>query len=183
MPKIKSKEQRKKILERLIERNGSPYAAANHLDISPQAFYDRMKRAGMKPEGYKPFPGEPETMRAKKKWLTDLLSKHDNNVCAVARELERSPTAIRSRMKAYKVNLGLPTLTQRKRSFKKLFSECSADVNKMANKLKISKQAVYERINRYGLQTPQQKVIVKNKIKHLKKMKDNIEKELMDLVV
>lgn len=183
MSKIKSKEQRRKRLERLIEKHGSAFAAARYLDISPSAFYERMQRADMIPKGYELLPGEPDSMRAKKRWLIALLSKHDNNVCAVARELKRSPTAIRDRMKAYKINLKLPNFSQRKKAFKKVFSKCGENAEKMAKELQITKQAVYERINRYGLQTPRQKVRIKNKITYLTSMKEKIEEELMELVV
>lgn len=152
----RSVEQRKRFLERMIKQYGSAYKASQAMGIKPSAFYERMKRVGMKPKGYPPLDGEPRGKRAKKLWLTGIIQKNDNNMTAAAVELGISISALRSRMSSYKIKSLVKPLEQRKREFSVVFKRNGRSAVKTAKELGVTVSAVYERLGNYDLTTPLQ---------------------------
>ena len=156
-------EQRTAFITRMIKKHGSAYSAANAMGITPSAFYDRMNRLGMKPEGYKPLKGEPEKKGAKKKWLKDILEKHEWNISAAARSLKISTTALRSRMDSYGIK-NARNAEARRKEFTRAFRASKRNVAKTAEALGITVSAVYERMDRYDLTTPLQDKLAKEAV-------------------
>jgi hypothetical protein len=138
---------KKQDINKLIKKHGSAYRAARALKITPQAFYERMERAGIKPSGYPLLPGEPRPICAKKAWMRGLVRR--KSVRQIARETKRSESAIRSRMQSYGILLRLPLATRVKVLAELL--EKHGTGYAVAKVLKISPQAVYEKINRHHL--------------------------------
>jgi predicted transcriptional regulator len=138
-------------IEGLIKVYGSAYQAARALHITPQAFYEQMHRRGIKPEGYQPLNGEPDGRMKKKNWLREIITRHQGNLCAVARELGISRSAVVSRMETYRIKNTNPNLDKRKREFTKIFKSQNGKVGAIAKVLGVTPSAVYERVRRYEL--------------------------------
>lgn len=138
-------------IEGLIKVYGSAYKAAKALRITPQSFYEQMRNRGIKPTGYKLIEGEPKGRMKKKVWMQDLITKHQGNLCAVARELGISRSAVVSRMETYKVKNPNPDRKTREREFTRVFISKSGQVSAVAKVLGVTTSAVYERMRRYGL--------------------------------
>jgi Zn-dependent peptidase ImmA (M78 family) len=144
----------RKEIQTLIKEEGSAYKAARKLEITPQAFYERMQRAGVKPAGYKLFPGEPAEKKAKLGWLKDLLQKQ--TVKQLAKRFRVSESAIRGRMQSYGIRMQ-PDKEERIKKFKELLKKHKELLKKhktgyaLSKVLKVTPQSVYERMKTYGL--------------------------------
>lgn len=148
--------KRKQKLQKLIEKHGSAYAASIAEGITPQAFYERMDRVGLKAHGYRRLFGEPKGKVAKRKWLRTLL-KECGSVAALSRRLGRSYTATRERLQRLGIDTpshlhrGEPEDLRGKKRWMKALLKKHGNACKVAKVLKVSPQAVYERVDRYGL--------------------------------
>lgn len=149
----RTKAHTKEQIEGLIHIYGSAYAASQALKITPSAFYEQMKGHGIKPEGYKLLPGEPKAKSKKKTWLDALIKKYEGNLCAVARELGISRSAVVSRMESYKIKNPHPDRETRERQFTKIFISHNGKVSAVAKALGVTESAIYERMKRYKLTT------------------------------
>ena len=138
---------KKQDLNKLIKKHGSAYRAARALKITPQAFYERMENAGMKPAGYPLLPGEPRPICAKKAWMRGMVRR--KTVRQIARETKRSESAIRSRLQSYGILLRLPLATRVKVLAELLEKHKTGYA--VAKVLKVSPQTVYERLAKHGL--------------------------------
>jgi predicted transcriptional regulator len=134
-------------IKALIRKHGSAYKAAKALGITPQAFYERMKRLRIPRTGYPLRPGEPRQKCAKVAWLRGLVGK--KSVGEVARELGCSQSAVRARMSCYRILLR-PPVEARVKSLKKLLEKYKTGYA-VAKVLQVTPQAVYDRISRHGL--------------------------------
>jgi hypothetical protein len=137
----------KQDLNKLIKKHKTAYRAARALKITPQAFYDRMECRGMKRAGYPLLPCEPRPICAKKAWMRGLIRR--KTVKQIAREMKRSESAIRSRMHSYGITIRLPLAT-RVKVLAKLLEKYKTGYA-VAKVLKVSPQAVYERMTNHGL--------------------------------
>ena len=147
----RTKKHTAKQIEGLINIYGSAYKASQALQITPAAFYEQMKRHGIKPAGHSPIEGEPRAKTKKRKWLKSLIEKHQNNLCAVARELGISRSAVVSRMETYGIKNPHPDKATRERHFTRVFVSHDGKVSAVAEALGVTPSAVYERARRYKL--------------------------------
>jgi DNA-binding NtrC family response regulator len=143
-------------LQKLIDEKGSPYRAALSLGISPQAFYERMDRAGLERNRDYLLPGEPTSKKDKKVWLSELLD--GNTVIGVAEKMHCSVGAIQRRMKLCGLRRS-PDVTPNRVRPKDLRGpwlqrqlKKHGNGRRVALALGISPQAVYERMKRYGIE-------------------------------
>lgn len=148
-----AREARAKKLSALIKKHGSAFAAAKSLDITPQAFYERMEHVGLVPHGYDLLPGEPKDPVKKVRWLKGLITNH--SVKDIAKRYHRSVSAIHDRMQRYglrarrRFNDG-PDAETRKAWLERLLKKHHTGY-RVAKRLGVSASAVYERMERYGL--------------------------------
>lgn len=95
---------KKQALKKLIKEHGSAYRAAKSLGISPQSFYEQMKRQGLTPQGYKLMKGEPQDKPLRKSYYQKEL-KEAGSILELARRWGRSPTAVREKLLSHGVTL------------------------------------------------------------------------------
>jgi hypothetical protein len=141
----------------LIKECGSAKKAAEALEISPQAFYDRLKLRGIPAVGNKrKFYHEPQSVVEKTDWMAKLLD--GKTVGEVADKLHCHPNTVRVRMHQcgiYRTNrgvepVGLQTREQRIEWLRELLQK-HGNAYRVAKALGVKPQAIYERMERYGL--------------------------------
>lgn len=151
----KDRKKRIKEITTLIKTHGNPKKAAEALNISSQAFYERMEHLGIPRSYEKKLPGEPETIADRKKWLQTLLEFY--SVPEVAVLLRTGATTIRTRMKKFKLK-PKPRPNKTPVNITSAHGKCDWMVGLLkehgtpygvAKHLHISPQAIYERIERY----------------------------------
>jgi len=148
---------KKEELKKLISEHGSAYRAAKAMVISPQSFYEQMKRQGLTPQGYKRMKGEPEDMALRKRFYRKEL-KEAGSVAELANRWGRSPSAVRQKLQTHGVVLpkrkllpGEPESAGKKVAWMGRLLKKHGNGYRVAQVLGISSQAVYERMERYGL--------------------------------
>lgn len=148
---------KKQALKKIIKDHGSAYRAAKSLGISPQSFYEQMKRQGLTPQGYKLMKGEPQDKSLRKSYYQKEL-KEAGSIPELARRWGRSPTAVREKLMTHGVDIpkrhllaGEPEEADKKKVWLGRLLKKHGNGNQVARELGISSQAVYERMERYGL--------------------------------
>ena len=148
---------RRKELKAIIKEHGSPYKAAQALNITPQAFYERMDRVDM-PRTKRTIKGEPTTWKEHRTWITNLLKKK-HSITAISKHLGCSKDSVQARLKKFGLRStaargvepkNLLSLEQRKKWLEGLMKKYG-NACKVAKALNITPAAIYERLNRYGI--------------------------------
>lgn len=156
-------EKRQKKLQALLKKHGNAHRASIALGITPPAFYERLKNAGMEVI-------RDRRSRAKKaSEMRRLLKQAKGSFSTLSRMLQAKElqaqftgvtvTALRARAVTYGVDVTSrqskvegSTIKERKAWLKKMLQECG-NANQVAKKLRKTPQAIYERCHRYGLPT------------------------------
>jgi hypothetical protein len=148
---------RTRAIKKLIKTHGSAYKAALALEVTPQAFYERMERLGLS-RTKRTIVGEPKGWKNQRSWMTGLLNEK-KSIAGIAQELGCCREAVQARLRRFGLRStanrgvepkGLLTPKARKAWLQGLLKKYG-NANKVAKALNVTPAAVYQRCNNYGI--------------------------------